>query len=211
MAALRIVFFVVFDFLIWNPLYGQDDAYVPVYEETHHAPIFHNDQIRVLNVRASGGDTTAFHRHCNPILYITLEGTTVSLKEPAQSWKSAKIPAGWIGHDIYKSDSCFVHGFAIPDKGRLHIVAIEVLKNTDVIPISSIPIYNEGGFSVYKIELAQLPEVVKVSTPIILAETFCSGECKAKVIDSSKLSKVLLKEYRAYAVFFENAASQIME
>jgi len=203
MNALRIVFFLVLGSAICNSLHGQNTAYVPVHEEAYHVPIFENDQIRVLNVRASQGDTTAFHRHCNPILFITLEGTTVSLKEPTKSWIQAELPKGWIGQDIYQSDSCFAHRFAIPNKGRLHIVAVEALKKIENVALSSTPIHSEEGFSVYAIELSHLSEIEQISIPIILVEDVCEDECSVTVVSSGKLSNKLLKKHKAYAVFFE--------
>jgi hypothetical protein len=200
---MAIVFFLVITLSGINA-FSQSDKYPLVHEEEFHRPIFENDQIRVLNVRASKGDTTALHQHCNPILYLTLEGTTVSLKEPSESWKSANLPTGWIGQDIYKSDSCFVHRFAIPEEGRLHIVAVEALKNTDVISFGFDPIHSENGFSVYKIELAQLAEVALTSIPVILVEFSCIGECNVEVVSSNKLSEWKLHKNTAYTVIFAN-------
>ncbi|MCZ4408825.1 hypothetical protein O3Q51_08405 [Cryomorphaceae bacterium 1068] len=196
------IFFLVITFSS-NNAFSQSDKYPLVHKEEFHQSIFENDQLRVLNVRASNGDTTALHRHCNPILYLTLQGVTVSLEEPAQPWKNVKLPTGWIGQDIYKSDSCFVHRFAIPEEGRLHIVAVEALKNTDAISFSSDPIHNENGFSVYKIELAQLAEVARLSIPIILVESSCDEECSVEVVSSNMLSKRKLQKHTAYAVFFK--------
>jgi hypothetical protein len=211
MNARRFTFFLTLIYSIWNPLCGQSSAYTLVHEEDHHIPIFQNDQIRVLNVRASQGDTTAFHRHCNPILYITLEGTTVSLKEPTTSWKKTELPSGWIGQDIYHSDSCFVHRFAIPGQGRLHIVAVEALKHTEEVSLSTDPIHSEEGFSVYEIGLSHLGEMIEVSIPIILVETSCNRECKVEVINSEKLSKELLQKHNAYAVFFKKPDIPVIE
>ena len=204
------VFFLLMT-LLCHTIYSQSEDYPFVHEEEFHQPIFENDQIRVLNVRASYGDTTAFHRHCNPILYVAIEGTTVSLKEPTNSWKKAELPKGWIGQDIFQSDSCFVHRFAIPVEGRLHIIAVEALKNTDEISLSSAPIHREEGFSVYKIELPQLGEIDQISIPIIMVESSCKGECKVEVIDSNKLSKELLQKQKAFVVFFENPDLELNE
>jgi len=203
--ALRIVFFIVLGSLSCSSLYGQSTAYVPVHEEYYHVPIFESDQMRVLDVRAYQGDTTAFHRHCNPIIYITLAGTTVSLKEPRKSWVQAELPEGWIGQDIYQSDSCFTHRFAIPDERRLHIVAVEALKNTDHVSLSSAPVHSEEGFSVFEIGLPQLSEIKQAAIPIIVMDSPCSEECEVDVIDSKELSKQLLKKHKAYAVFFERS------
>lgn len=202
MTAKGIAFFMLLGSLISNPLFGQNTVYPLVHDEVHHVPIFENDQIRVLDVRASNGDTTDLHQHCNPILYITIKGATVSLKEPNGEWKQVVLPTNWIGQDIYKNDSCFVHQFAVASEEGLQIVAVEALSNTnfDFLPVK--PVYQDEGFSLYEVGIAQLVEVIEYDIPIILIESTCADHCKLQVTTSRELSSKSLKENRAYAVSY---------
>ncbi|MFT4770594.1 MAG: hypothetical protein ACI9CP_001164 [Cryomorphaceae bacterium] len=203
MIAQRLVLFLFVITVLQHSAFSQDSPYPFVHKEYFHEPIFENGQIRVLNVSASRGDTTAFHRHCYPILYITLKGTMVSLKEPSSKWKEVELPAGWIGHDLYQNDSCYVHRFAISGDGNLHIVAIEALEESEPISLGFAPTYMDEGFSVFEIDSSHLTEVTKSQIPIILIDRACSSKCKVKVIRSKKLSNRVLKKHKGYAVFFQ--------
>lgn len=52
-------------------------AQVLVHEEPIHAPKFQNDQIRILNVKLAPGDTTQYHIHHTPSIFIYFTGTAV--------------------------------------------------------------------------------------------------------------------------------------
>jgi hypothetical protein len=130
-------------------IWGQD--YVAVFEEAHHIPVFENSRQRILHVKALPADTTELHRHCHPILYLTLQGTTVNLREPQTKWREVKLPKGWVGHDTYHQDSCFVHQFTVVDEGPLEIIAFEAIEKTGEVNANIQPIYDAGGFKLYRL------------------------------------------------------------
>jgi len=196
------VFFLLIINLLPISVSGQNSNYPPVHKEYYHTPVFENDQIRVLNVSASTGDTTALHRHCNPILYLTISGATVGLKEPSGPWRNVELPTGWIGQDIYHSDSCFVHQFAVIGEESLQIVAIEALANAKPLPFSFEPVHREEGFTLFEIDIYMLQEITRYSIPIILVEP--ASENRVDVIHSDQLTKEAILEGKAYAVFFED-------
>lgn len=198
-----IVFFLLAMTLFAYSAHSQATHYPFVHQEFFHKPIFENDQMRVLNVLASQGDTTAFHKHCHPILYITVQGAWVSLKEPKGKWKEVQLPTGWIGQDIYAPDTCYVHQFSVIGEKDLHIVAIEALRDSKPQNFSFAPAHREDGFTLFEIDLLHLPEIVRTAVPVILVETASEGQGKVDVIGSDQLTKKLLRQKNAYAVFFE--------
>lgn len=181
---------------------SQDTELPAVHEEAFHQPVFENDFLRVMAVSAANGDTTDFHRHCLPIVYITVQGTLVELNEPDESWKQVELPTGWIGHDLYDSNSCYTHRFAISGSQNLQIIAVEGLNYSGKPDIKANPIYEQGGFTVYQIELSNAEIVKALNVPVILVGESGNDQLALRVIDSKLLSKRLLENQLAYVVFF---------
>lgn len=98
-----------------------------VHEEPYHTPIFQNKHFRVLNVKASSGDTTLFHIHENDIAYITLSGSTVWLQELDKDGRTVDLPTDWIGSNVTHSKDPLIHRFANVGEANFHLLAIEIL------------------------------------------------------------------------------------
>jgi hypothetical protein len=64
-------------------------AQVPVRNEPYHHNIFENKYVRILDVHLPAGDTTAFHIHATPSVFITLQnvqtGSQVLSQDPADT------------------------------------------------------------------------------------------------------------------------------
>jgi len=207
MTAHKFVFFLLTSSLMLSELQGQISTYPFVHEEIHHKPVFENPSLRVLNVSASKGDTTALHRHCHPILFITAKGATVSLREPQGEWVEAVLPTGWIGQEIYTPDTCYVHQFSVIGKKGLQIVAIEALSDSKPPLLSLEPAYREDGFTLFEIESSHLQEIASGSIPIILVENSDENQGKVEVVSSDHLTKKVMVQRSAYAVFFQKQTS----
>jgi hypothetical protein len=189
--------------LLTTQIYGQDHKYPLVHEEQFHAPLYENENSRILSVKAQKGDTTDFHRHCHPIVYITLSGTTVELNEPNDTWNKVHLPTNWIGHDLYNQDSCFTHRFAISGENDLHIIAVEGLNSSDIYKTDIIPIYKEGGFTIYSLNAKNFTYFTSKKWPVVVAESW-EGEYNIRIADSDTLTESDLQNSRAYLVVFKN-------
>ena len=53
---------------------GQEKV-VPVYDEPHHRMVFEAPSLRILNVRVEPGQTSGYHTHDSPILYVQLSSS----------------------------------------------------------------------------------------------------------------------------------------
>jgi len=172
-----------------------------VYEESHHELIYEDSLMRVLNVFAQKGDTTLFHIHCDPIVYITLHGTEVSLQQPNGIWKNVLLPTDWIGHDVYHIDSCFTHRFTVAGEGHLQILAIEAkTKFASQQSLNQIK-YNDE-FRINELENFYN----STDLPIIFVEKNCDGKCDIKVIKINQIKRIEnLSEHRMYSVEYVGA------
>ncbi|MEM9050479.1 MAG: hypothetical protein AAGC47_00370 [Bacteroidota bacterium] len=171
-----------------------------VYRESHHQMIYEDSLMRVLDVFASNGDTTLFHQHCNPILYITIHGEEVGLLEPNGKWKHVPLPTDWIGHNIYSGDSCFVHKFTVSGETYLQILAVEAKRQFEPVKGLGNPKYDED-FVVYDWSNSDEIEKVNLDSPVLLVEKNCEGKCQVSV--TSSLENVVLENFKVYSVGFK--------
>lgn len=124
-----------------------------VHEERFHVPLYEWDCLRFLNVRAKPGDTTAYHVHRNPIIYLTMEGAEVWLDDAGKSPRVVPLTDGWVGSDVYGDGDTLLHRFAVRGEKSLHILAVEITGTCShkVEKPLTAPFYSDNGFEVYAI------------------------------------------------------------
>ena len=69
-------------------------AQVPVSEEPLHRPVLQNKYIRLLDVWMDPGDTSLYHIHAIPSLFLQLSNTTVGSQIKGQEWVKEKFVTG---------------------------------------------------------------------------------------------------------------------
>jgi hypothetical protein len=129
-------------------------TYPEVHEEPYHVPVLRWGPLRYLRVQANPGDTTAFHLHQLPILYMNVHEARVALQQPDEPWRHATLPAHWIGSDGWHDTLSLVHRFAVVGKKAMNLVAVELLRPTVIgdahpCPLPLRPMYERHGFAVY--------------------------------------------------------------
>jgi hypothetical protein len=65
---------------------AQDDKVVPVHQEPRHHLVFDSPGTRVLDVQIPPGDTTLFHTHSDPILYVTMSTSQTRSQSLGAEW-----------------------------------------------------------------------------------------------------------------------------
>lgn len=69
---------------------------VPVYDEPHHRQLFQHGPVRIIDLQLPPGETSWFHTHEWPILYVTLGITDVRMQPLDGEWTGAE-PRGDAG------------------------------------------------------------------------------------------------------------------
>lgn len=64
----------------------QDDKTVPVHQEPRHHVVFDSPGTRILDIQIPPGDTTLFHTHVDPILYVTLSTSQMRNQSFGGEW-----------------------------------------------------------------------------------------------------------------------------
>ena len=69
------------------PLAGQPDGpAVPVHQEPRHHLVFETPGTRILDVQVPPGDTTLFHTHTDPVLYVTMSASRTRSQTLVAEW-----------------------------------------------------------------------------------------------------------------------------
>lgn len=70
-----------------------EDKVVPVHEEPRHHLVFDTPLTKILDVQIHPGDTTLFHTHSDPILYVTMSTSTTRSQTLGREWSGGGTAA----------------------------------------------------------------------------------------------------------------------
>lgn len=107
-------------------LLGQ--APVPVHEEPRHKPVFANEEIRVLNVNLPPGDTSLYHIHSTPSVFIPFTVTRSGANKLNEKPVESTIRAGAVWFENLTPPGIKIHRVWNEDVSTFHVMDIELLK-----------------------------------------------------------------------------------
>lgn len=99
---------------------------VPVKEEPFHRPVLENKYFRLLDVWLKPGDTTLFHIHATPSLFLYLSNTNLATQVQGKEWAHEKTTAGFSWYRSFTPE-VLIHRVANIDSVPLHVTDIEIL------------------------------------------------------------------------------------
>src|SRR6202040_4244500 len=70
---------------------------VPVYHEPHHRQLFAYGTTRILEGQVPPGETSWYHVHAEPILYLTLSASTQRTQNLGEDWSGGGGGGGGAG------------------------------------------------------------------------------------------------------------------
>ena len=101
-------------------------AQVQVSKEPRHKKVLENKYIRLLDVWMQPGDTTLFHIHSTPSLFLHFTNTVVCSQEKGQTWEKSKNKEGEADYVSFKNEK-WVHRVSNCDTIPFHVNVIEIL------------------------------------------------------------------------------------
>lgn len=101
-------------------------AQVPVREEPRHRPVLQNKYFRLLDVKLAPGDTTLFHIHATPSLFVILSRAVTTWQEKGKEWIKDTSVLGKSWYRSFTPDS-LVHRVCNIDTVEFHVNDIELL------------------------------------------------------------------------------------
>jgi hypothetical protein len=102
-------------------------AQVLVHEEPKHRPVLVTPQIRILDVVMAPGDTSIYHIHHTPSLFILFSNTTTGSVDWGKAPSTGKTTAGTMLYEDLSAPNTRTHRVWNADKDTFHVMDIELL------------------------------------------------------------------------------------
>lgn len=114
-------------------------AQVQASKEPRHKKVFENKYIRLLDVWMQPGDTSMFHIHSTPSLFLHFTNTAVCVQIKGKAWTKNKNTAGNASYTSFVNDT-LVHRVSNCDTVPFHVTDIEILSaNKPTTPLKPLP------------------------------------------------------------------------
>lgn len=102
-------------------------AQVAVSKEPRHHVVFENDKVRILNVLLPPGDTTQYHVHSLPSVFISLSKTNTSWQRINEQPVASISVAGYIWFENLNPPHIKIHRVWNNDTSVYHVMDVELL------------------------------------------------------------------------------------
>jgi quercetin dioxygenase-like cupin family protein len=102
------------------------EAQVQVSKEPRHKPVLQNKYIRLLDVWLQPGDTTLFHIHSTPSVFIELSDAAITAQSKGEDWVKDQSVAGKVWYRSFSPD-VLIHRVSNLDSVPFHVNDIEIL------------------------------------------------------------------------------------
>jgi hypothetical protein len=100
---------------------------VHVREEPRHHPVFQNQYARILDVVIPPGDTSLFHIHATPSLFLVFNSRDVTSQVKGKGWIQDHSVAGKSWYRSFINDT-LIHRVSNQDSLPFHVTDIELLQ-----------------------------------------------------------------------------------
>lgn len=149
-------------------------AQVAVREEPRHHPVLQNKYIRLLDVWLPPGDTTLYHIHETPSVFVILSHTITGAQIKGGNWVKAEPALGNVWYRSFSPD-ILVHRVCNMDSVVFHVNDIEILSYYDSArsaknkPLPYPVVFNNERATGYQLKGASIENyTVKKRGPIII-------------------------------------------
>jgi len=172
-------------------------AQVPVREEPRHKPVLQNEYIRLLDVWLPPGDTTLYHIHATPSLFVVLSNTLTATQIKGGTWSSDRSAAGKTWYRSFINDT-LVHRVANIDTVPFHVNDIEILSSFDSsahkTPLSFPVLFDNEKALAYELTNASLNNKVISGRGPIIAELI-SGKASFHAAPEKSVTEMQVGKY----------------
>jgi len=105
-------------------------AQVQVSKEPRHKKVLENKYIRLLNVWIQPGDTSLFHIHSTPSVFLILTTATTVSQIMGGEWEKGRYEAGYSWYRSFFQDT-LIHRVGNSDTVPFHVTDVELLSSFD--------------------------------------------------------------------------------
>ena len=174
-------------------------AQVPVREEPRHKPVLENKYFRLLDVWLPAGDTTMYHIHATPSLFVILSSTHTASQMKDSLWGSDRSELGRTWYRSFINDT-LVHRVANIDTIPFHVNDIEILAYYDSAhPKKALPFTvlfeNERAFAYRISNISKKTAIIKNRGPIIIEPVSISNGIAVQHVNKNTSTKLESGKY----------------
>jgi hypothetical protein len=151
---------------------------MPVREEPCHHVVLQNQYLRLLDVRLLPGDTTYFHMHEIPSVFLVLSKTLTASQVKGEEWVNGTFTSE-PGYSWYNSftKGPLIHRVANIDTIAFHVMDIEILSgyNKHLAPLPFDTIYTSEKAFAYRVSLSNKENKKQIESRGPIAAIVVSG------------------------------------
>jgi len=156
-------------------------AQVQVGKEPRHNNVLENKYVRLLDVHIQPGDTSLFHIHSTPSVFVHFTTTVVCSQIKDKEWVTAKNTAGNAWYRSFLNDT-LVHRVSNCDTVPFHVTDVELLSPYNpakkLQPLPFIVLFENEKVTAYRLTAAVFNnQIIKGRGPMI-AELVTGNEVK---------------------------------
>lgn len=172
-------------------------AQVQVSKELRHKNVLENKYVRLLDVHIQPGDTSLFHIHSTPSVFVRFTNTVVCSQIKGKEWETNKNTQGSVSYRSFVNDT-LVHRVSNCDTVPFHVTDVELLsayksaKKLQPLPFTLL-FENEKVFA-YRLIAVFNNQIIKSRGPMI-AQMVAGSEVTIRNKKGKKLSQLKAGKY----------------
>ena len=154
-------------------------AQVQVSKEPRHKNVLENKYVRLLDVKMQPGDTTMFHIHSTPSVFVHFTNTIVCSQIKGKDWQTAKNTEGNASYRSFVNDT-LIHRVSNCDTVPFHVTDIEILApykpTTQLKPLPFTVLFENEKVFAYRLNSSSFNKQIISGRGPIVAELVAGDE-----------------------------------
>ena len=173
-------------------------AQVQVSKEPRHKNVLENKYVRLLDVKMQPGDTTLFHIHSTPSVFVHFTNTVVCSQVKGKEWEKGKNTEGNASYRSFVND-ILVHRVSNCDTVPFHVTDIEILSpykpTTQLKPLLFTVLFENEKVFAYRLSSSSFNKQIISGRGPIVAELVAGDEVIYHDTINKKPTKIKTGKY----------------
>ena len=173
-------------------------AQVQVSKEPRHKKVLENKYIRLLDVWMQPGDTSMFHIHSTPSVFLHFTTTVVCSQIKGKEWVTAKNTEGYAWYRSFVNDT-LVHRVSNCDTVPFHVTDIEILSSykptTQLNPLPFTVLFENEKVFAYRFSSSSFNKQIINGRGPMIAELVAGNEVICHDTRNKKSTKIKTGKY----------------
>lgn len=180
-------------------------AQVPVSKEPRHHLVFENNKVRILNVLLPPGDTTQYHVHSTPSVFIPFTKTYTGSQRINEQPEYGTSVAGNVWFENLNAPHTKIHRVWNMDSSVFHVMDVELLTKDSGFSFKPLALphchlqINIPWVRTYTIQLA-MNEEINIKNQLSDFILVAINEAEIKLMENGKLSTSFIKPGQFYLI-----------